>query len=122
LNSNELDNKLADNGNHEERGDVSENKNSKKELARKDGSNRTDENQNPNEKLGRNSLEKGEVKPDTKSCAEKQADLVGSSNEGYSSASKKKNVDISKTDEKNSKKELARNDMEDSNRTDEDQV
>ena len=57
-----------------------------------------------------------------KSCAEKQADLVGSSNEGYSSASKKKNVDISKTDEKNSKKELARNDMEDSNRTDEDQV
>ena len=55
-----------------------------------------------------------------KSCAEKQADLVGSSNEGYSSASKKKNVDISKTDEKNSKKELARKDG--SNRTDENQV
>ncbi|KAG2594444.1 hypothetical protein PVAP13_5NG646000 [Panicum virgatum] len=66
LNSNELDNKLADNGNHEERGNVSENKNSKKELARKDGSNRTYEDQIPNEKLGRNSLDKGEGKLDNK--------------------------------------------------------
>ncbi|CAD6221386.1 unnamed protein product [Miscanthus lutarioriparius] len=77
LNSNESDNKLADNGNHEERGNVSENKNSKKELARNemDESNRTDENQQG---------------PFLKAGTEKQVDLVGSSNnEGYSSTSKK---------------------------------
>ncbi|KAG0519032.1 hypothetical protein BDA96_09G229000 [Sorghum bicolor] len=89
LNSNESDNKLADNGNHGERGNVTENKDSTKELARNDmdESNKTDENQNPNEKLGRNSLEKGEVKPETKASTEKQVDLVGSSNEGDSSTS-----------------------------------
>ncbi|XP_039849383.1 uncharacterized protein LOC120708257 isoform X2 [Panicum virgatum] len=52
-------------------------------------SNRTDEDQNPNEKLGRNSLEKGEGKLD-KAGTEEQVNMVRSSNEDGSASKKEK--------------------------------